>query len=369
MKTVDIQTLSPRVSPEQVTAGAEGFIQIRPAEYRAAGVVHALTSDVDLLASLQDRHLQSGQIDAVGCHLVSNVRIAGMMYPFKNNALIVDGTHLSMVTHDWVNRFPTHVPGAVLGRASHTLDGIVLPVGSPGHRTFGHWIIDFLPRVALARMVTGASFQYLKILLLDDTPDWAVELLRLLFDIGPKQIVWMRTFDEEFLLNKACIPSHAHSGNLLFHSFIRELYDAFPRIVRPPFRRLYIQRGSTTDNRMFARRNEMESLAAHSGYELVDPSAMSFAEQAQLFSDARIIVGEYGSALHNAVFSQPGCQVVVMNVPGVEQTRIAAAFGHEIFLVPGHELPNRENYWDLPITSLRQVLDLAQYTRLQPAAA
>ncbi len=291
------------------------------------------------------------------------------MYPFKGDALIVDGTHLSKVSEDFVSRFPTHVPGSVLGRPSHTLDGVVLPIGSPGHRTYGHWIIDFLPRIALARLSTGESFKYLKILLLDDTPNWAVDILEQLFNIDRKQIVWMRNFDEEFTLKKACLPSHTHSNHLLFHSFIKEFYDVFPRAIRKPFRRLYVQRGPKTDNREFIRRNEIESLAIHSGFELVDPSNMSFAEQAQIFSDAEIIMGEYGSALHNAVFTQPGCKVVVLNIPGVEQTRIAAAFEHEIFLVPGYGVPDRENHWDLHVRSLWQVFDLSKYNRLLPEHA
>jgi capsular polysaccharide biosynthesis protein len=48
------------------------------------------------------------------------------------------------------------------------------------------------------------------------------------------------------------------------------------------------------------------------GIEIVEPHKYSQEEQIKLFSEASFVIGEYGSAMHNTLFSPPETKVIVL---------------------------------------------------------
>jgi capsular polysaccharide biosynthesis protein len=52
------------------------------------------------------------------------------------------------------------------------------------------------------------------------------------------------------------------------------------------------------------------------GFDVVDPSALSVAEQIATFASASLIVATHGAALANLVFASPGSTVVELFPPG-----------------------------------------------------
>ena len=56
-----------------------------------------------------------------------------------------------------------------------------------------------------------------------------------------------------------------------------------------------------------------------------------------MFSAASMLVGEYGSGMHNSVFLPPGAVVAVANLLGVEQTRLCSAFDQINIYLPCEE--------------------------------
>jgi capsular polysaccharide biosynthesis protein len=69
------------------------------------------------------------------------------------------------------------------------------------------------------------------------------------------------------------------------------------------------------------------------GFEVVRPEEHSLGEQVSMFSQAEIIVGEAGSALHNALFSSYWTKVVSINYISSVQNSIARLRGHRILYV------------------------------------
>ena len=67
-----------------------------------------------------------------------------------------------------------------------------------------------------------------------------------------------------------------------------------------------------------------------SGLTVVRPEELPWIEQVRLFASAHLIVGEYGSGMHNALFSPAGAKVVCLNVVNELQARIGNAFGHDV---------------------------------------
>jgi len=68
---------------------------------------------------------------------------------------------------------------------------------------------------------------------------------------------------------------------------------------------------------------------------VVYPEDCAFETQIGLFQNAVTVVGEFGSGLHNAIFSAPGTIVVALNWINPIQSRIARLRGHRIgYLLP-----------------------------------
>jgi capsular polysaccharide biosynthesis protein len=73
----------------------------------------------------------------------------------------------------------------------------------------------------------------------------------------------------------------------------------------------------------------MEAMASAQGFEVVPPETLGFLEQAALFRSADCVLGEYGSAMHGAVFADPGTVVAVVGAFSHIQAEVAAAFGQQ----------------------------------------
>src|ERR1700686_1078449 len=61
-----------------------------------------------------------------------------------------------------------------------------------------------------------------------------------------------------------------------------------------------------SDTRVFLQRDCFEKKAAEHGFELIRPEQYTHEEQIRMFSAASVLVGEYGSGMHNSVFLPPG---------------------------------------------------------------
>ncbi|MTH97010.1 DUF563 domain-containing protein [Roseibium sp. RKSG952] len=84
-------------------------------------------------------------------------------------------------------------------------------------------------------------------------------------------------------------------------------------------RRLLILRGEDAANgRSLRNREEVIRLAEQHGFETVDPGSLSLRNQAQLFNEARAVVGQHGAGLTNILFRRSGpCDLVELFSPGM----------------------------------------------------
>jgi capsular polysaccharide biosynthesis protein len=78
-----------------------------------------------------------------------------------------------------------------------------------------------------------------------------------------------------------------------------------------PGRRLYLRR--TSQFRAMRNAAEVEALLRESGFQVIEPETLSFAEQIRLFSAAESIVAQAGAALGNIIFAPQGCRVVILS--------------------------------------------------------
>lgn len=102
-----------------------------------------------------------------------------------------------------------------------------------------------------------------------------------------------------------------------------------PHNIRQP-ERIYISRKTRSLYRELSNSTELEDISRQAGLAIVYPEEHSFPEQIAIFRSARLIVGEYGSALHNAIFSAPGATIIACNWINDLQSRIARIRKHSI---------------------------------------
>ena len=77
-----------------------------------------------------------------------------------------------------------------------------------------------------------------------------------------------------------------------------------------PKQRIYVTRGPSANNRTVVNDDAVSALLESRGFLLVDPGAMSVAEQIRTFANAEVIVATHGAALANLVFASPGATVI-----------------------------------------------------------
>jgi O-antigen biosynthesis protein WbqL len=92
--------------------------------------------------------------------------------------------------------------------------------------------------------------------------------------------------------------------------------------------------------RQLSNQAEIECIAVSEGLELVKPETLPISEQIALFASADLLVGEFGSAMHNALFSRRGTRVFCLNWINGLQSRIAQLKQQRVgYLLPSDGVP------------------------------
>lgn len=309
-----------------------GFVQLRPA------VPPSRTRLISALENRDGAHWQRmmhwkpvpALLNPIGCHLLQGVELCGPGYLLYDSCLINDRSVTAKVSLEWIREHKSANPLLNDEPNWRVVEQPVMIVCGPGHRIWGHWIVEFLPRIEVARQTLGEQFETLLIALPTDTPRWVSRLFEFTFGIREDRILRYDPFRDRLLCRRVVIPSFCHTDEWVFHPFIRELFDRFKPAVRGTPRHIFVSRKGEglTSNRVLETRDFLEELATARGYEVMRPEGLGFAEQFALFHDADTIVGEAGSGMHNAFVSEPGTIVASVTMANAIQLRIGELCGH-----------------------------------------
>lgn len=337
LETVPISSLCPPTDLDAALACFEGFAEVVGATAPAPPRPFWL---------LRDRGWEkvsaapAGLAPPLGLNFVRDLTLCGSGYVFSAGRFIREAAHTSDVALQWLqdDAFPDnprnlpHLRDVRIGQPG-------LIVFGPGYPIYGHWLVDFLARIALAQQALGELFSAFVIPLPDDAPDWLSGMLAFFCGIGRAQI---RPFDrttERLRFASACLPSFAHAGDQAMHPFATRFFRSFvTETDRPPGRRICLSRrnfeaATRSAWRVFESRPRFEAMATARGYEIVCPEDLDLRGQIELFAQSTHLVGEFGSAMHNAIFSGPGTRVGCFPLNNAIQNSIAAACGHDAVYV------------------------------------
>lgn len=221
---------------------------------------------------------------------------------------------------------------------------VVLLTGM-GHQMYGHWLVDFLPKLFLLDRA-GHDITRLRYLLPADTPGFARVWLGLLgiaedrlvvYDPGSACVACRRLLVPTALrfVSRASPLMRQARRFLLERTAPRQRWRLRRRREAPGTKKILISRSDNSDTknrRTLAERAAFEEAALARGFERVRPERLSIPEQIALFRAAGTILGEYGSGLHGSLFAGPGTTVVALRDNGLElgflQSSLDHALGH-----------------------------------------
>ena len=183
--------------------------------------------------------------------------------------------------------------------------GSVAVLTTRGSENYYHFVLDVLPRLELLRRAGAAPDAYVV--------NRSTRFQRDLLDhVG---LTADRCLGEEkyphVRADELVVPSLPDDQLRTPPWIVPWLRSQFlPADVRPPHRRLYVTRGRAKHTRRVENEAALVAALAPWGFEVIDPGALSPAEQVRAFAEAECIVGPHGAGLTNVAFAAPGAAVV-----------------------------------------------------------
>jgi capsular polysaccharide biosynthesis protein len=205
---------------------------------------------------------------------------------------------------------------------SRHLKGVSAVIGTAGANIYYHWMVDILPRLGLiAKMTSLDSIDYF-ITEFSELP-FQKETLDKIGIPCQKIIASNDNWNFHIKSDTLFVPSLAgllDQPNDFQVNFLRSLFkDCISN--EAPFKKLYISR-KKTGRREIVNEEELIAYLSKHNFEIIYCEEMTVAEQAKMFSEAKMIVCSHGSALTNLVFCKPGtCVLDIFN-----QSHINACF-------------------------------------------
>jgi len=309
---------------------------IEPGRYGAPPVPQFLAGDID--AALAEQIYGVSAAEAVCCVAIKDGMIGPTGIAISGRTALYSEIAMQPAYH--VRRIVESLLSSDL--PVRQIAGAVAVIYGPAHQTWGHWVCDYLPRLhVLAR--AGFDLEALKFVVPPDLKPFEERLLDGLGISGERRIRY--AYGKEVLqADMVILPSGFRSDDRLNAGFadatrfwISQLAGAPP--VADPVERIFISRAGAPGERVMHNRSVIEAIASARGFRIISPETLDIAEQLRIFSRAKILVGEYGSAMHNSVFAPRSAKICVLRGtsrhPGFVQTGLCTAMGQRIGYVFG----------------------------------
>jgi capsular polysaccharide biosynthesis protein len=184
-------------------------------------------------------------------------------------------------------------------------------------RGFYHWMFDVLPRLHLLQM---AGLDLNKIDYFYTNECIASYHYDSLLRIGiPHSKIISCSASTHIQARELIVPSHAGSVSAVpdwVCAFVREKFLHLPQIETSKrfLRKIYVTRLKNTHRKVLEEKHLIEELIRR-GFSIIDPEDYDMKTQAEIFSQAELVVGPHGSGLANIVFCHPGTRVVEIFYP------------------------------------------------------
>lgn len=206
----------------------------------------------------------------------------------------------------------------------------------PHCRLYGHFLMECLYKLFIYREIIRVGCN-IPVILPKCSPSFVKEWV---FSLIDRDHVLEVDCDNSFLVKRLydfsfyefyVYPNHLVA---MIQHFVQSINNSCESVNFP--KKIFISRknvDSLTDGRILINENQLQDVAISNDYVVLHPEEYSIIDQVKLFGNATHIVGEYGSALHNAIFSKRNTSIVVFNHINHLQQSIARSFGHKLYFI------------------------------------
>lgn len=214
---------------------------------------------------------------------------------------------------------------------SRRIIAVDFPISCPIHPNlvYGHFLLEMLPRIYNLYVLQTLGVEF-RLALPMRLPEWILQYISLYF--RDKEILFYNPEFEVVSSKSIILTSMMHNSHNFHPAFNIMVDDIIKRLqIAPPNRpnadsprKIYVSRGSNSNNtkKRLTNNEEIEKIMVDAGYTIVIPETMSIKDQIQLFHHSDIIAAEYGSAIHNTIFSTPGTHIICIDFRSHYQSSI-----------------------------------------------
>lgn len=187
-----------------------------------------------------------------------------------------------------------------------------------GHRHFAHFFWDMLIPLLVYLKNWHDPEETLVLLVREDLSAIQRDTYRFIAEDYPNVTFRTLAANQRMVCGKSIYVTFQHKfhgvANTLARDYMGAMADLYMRhyeTAAPPAgpgRRLYLSREGAAIRRVTNEPAIVAMLSRH-GFEIVEPGAIPFSRQIELFRSADIIVSPHGAALANLMFCRPGTRV------------------------------------------------------------
>jgi hypothetical protein len=268
-----------------------------------------------------------------------------IVFPYAHSAL--------KFTPSGAGRWSVDIPDNVVH-----LPGITASIVCDGWQIYGHWLVDVLPRL---NRILESQRHIDTFLFPGPVTAWQTAMLKAVgIDFARCQFI---DFSTTVVTCEQLVIATYDRFNSEIRPDLIKIHDRLrlaATVSQTPQRLIFLSRAPGSA-RSLSNRGAVEEAVARLGYEIVRPERLSFPEQIDLFSSARVILGECGSGMHNALLSGPGVRIGVIQ-SGINhnflQAQIAMLKQQDIFYVIGPPDPHDETAFSVEPQDVRYVAQM-----------
>ncbi len=185
------------------------------------------------------------------------------------------------------------------------------------HDIYGHWLVEGLPKLLYLNSLPVRPQRFIV------QASALAHISKWIGLIAPDIPIHYYDEEREFVRCEMLLTaSMACSPRYVFNPRISGLFDTVT-VRRQSDRLIYLDRIFPGFHHWMLNAEEVRSTAESFGFEVYLPQHRPLQEQIETFASARVLVGDYGSALHNSLFSPPSTCVLAFNWVTQIQARIA----------------------------------------------
>jgi len=179
----------------------------------------------------------------------------------------------------------------------------------PLSKNYFHWVIDYLPYIAAAKMAD----RKIKFLCSENLTQYQLQALNCL-KIEPQLIL----HSDWIVAENVIVPKTRHlSGSPTIQTleFLRKSFESLAPDSEDTNPRLYVSRRYSS--RALQNEAEIERILDENGFEILYLERISFTDQIRKFANSDIIIASHGAGLTNILWCKAGTKVIEVTSPNV----------------------------------------------------